>query len=110
MVRTQIYLSHAEHEFVLGEAGRRKLPMAAVIRQYIDEQMEIPDVAWANNPMLQATDDETAGPEDGSLNHDHYVYGAPKRFVKKDGAWAKAAALPDDYFDAPAEKREEVHK
>jgi len=102
MVRTQIYLNRTEHEFVMAEAGRRNVPMAAVIRRFIDEKMAIPEDAWADNPMLRNSDAEAAGPEDGSINHDHYVYGAPKRFEKKDGAWVEAGALPADYFDKPA--------
>jgi hypothetical protein len=54
MIRTQIYLSRSEHEFLQAEATRRNQPMAAVIRGLIDKQMDIPEDAWANNPMLQS--------------------------------------------------------
>ena len=53
--------------------------------------MEIPKDAWVNNPMLQDQDNDSPGPEDGAINHDHYVYGTPKRFVKNDGMWVEAA-------------------
>src|SRR3954447_19480211 len=53
MIRTQIYLSRTEHDFVQAEAARLGQPMAAVIRNLIDEKMEIPDAVWTNNPMLQ---------------------------------------------------------
>ena len=59
MVRTQIYLSRTEHTFLLTEAGRRNIPVAALIRGFIDEKMEIPKDAWANNPMLQDLDDDS---------------------------------------------------
>lgn len=100
MLRTQIYLSRAEHDFVEQEASRRDLPMAAVIREFIDEKMEIPDDIWMNNPMLQATvhDPQWEGREDGALNHDHYVYGSPKRWIKVKGKYLEAPALPDDYY------------
>src|ERR1700742_4181938 len=52
MVRTQIYLSKAEMDFVQREGARQGLPMAAVIRQFIDDKMEAPDTAWTHNPML----------------------------------------------------------
>src|SRR5581483_668047 len=73
MVRTQIYLSKAEMEFVQREGARRGLPMAAVIRQYIDEKMEAPDSAWTHNPMLSPSveDPSWEGHEDGAINHDH---------------------------------------
>src|SRR5579871_4033124 len=66
MVRTQIYLSQAEHDFVQREAARREEPMAAVIRGFIDEKMELPADAWTNNPMLEPTvsDPDWKGHED----------------------------------------------
>ena len=39
MVRTQIYLNREEYDFVQAEARRRNEPMAAVIRNFIDEKM-----------------------------------------------------------------------
>jgi hypothetical protein len=105
MLRTQIYLSRTEHEFVQREAGRRNLPMAAVIRQFIDEKMEAPDNAWTANPMLSPSAEDPAweGHEDGSINHDHYIYGSPKKYVKGKTKWVEAPPLPEDYYDkAPA--------
>ncbi len=92
MVRTQIYLTRAEHEFVASEAARRGEPMAAVIRGYIDDKMRLPDSAWAANPMLEPTPSDTGLelPEDAAINHDHYLYGAPKKYVKKRGQWVLA--------------------
>lgn len=92
MVRTQIYLTRSEHEFVTAEALRRGEPMAAVIRGYIDDKMQLPDAAWESNPMLDATphDPDLALPEDAAINHDHYLYGSPKRYLKKRGRWVLA--------------------
>ena len=96
MVRTQIYLTRAEHEFVTAEAARLGAPMAAIIRDYIDEKMRLPDAAWETNSMLEATprDSGFALPEDAAINHDHYLYGAPKRYLKKRGKWVLAEAAP----------------
>lgn len=104
MVRTQIYLSKAEHDFLQTEARRRNEPMAAVIRSFIDEKMEIPEDAWTNNPMLRPfpPDPEWKGHEDGGINHDHYLYGCPKHWIKVEGKWVEAPPLPDDYYDNPA--------
>jgi hypothetical protein len=101
MLRTQIYLSREEHEFVQREAARRDMPMAAVIRKFIDEKMEIPEDAWTNNPMLRPTvhDPDWKGHEDGGLNHDHYLYGCPKKWIKVKGKYVEAPPLPDDYYE-----------
>jgi hypothetical protein len=89
MVRTQIYLTRAEHEFVLAEAKRKGEPMSSVIRGFIDQQMAIPEDAWTANPMLEPTPDVPGweGREDGAINHDHYIYGAPKKYRKQGGDW-----------------------
>ena len=92
MVRTQIYLTRAEHGFIAAEAARRGEPMAAVIRGYIDDKMRLPDSAWALNPMLDPTpeDSRLELPEDAAINHDHYLYGAPKKYLKRRGQWVLA--------------------
>ena len=100
MIRTQIYLNRHEHDFVQREAARRSEPMAAVIRRLIDDKMEIPEEAWTNNPMLEPTprDPDWTGHEDAGINHDHYLYGSPKKWIKVKGQYVEAPPLPDDYY------------
>jgi hypothetical protein len=92
MVRTQIYLSRSEHEFLQSEAARRNTAMAAVIREFIDEKMAVPEDIWAKNPLLNPPLDDPGfeGHEDGALNHDHYISGGPKKFIKSKGQWKPA--------------------
>jgi hypothetical protein len=98
MVRTQIYLTRQEHGFLTAEARRKDQPMAAIIRGYIDEKMKLPDDAWVNNPLLQPApvDPDWEGHEDGGLNHDHYVYGTPKRYQKVKGKWVRGPEFVDE--------------
>jgi hypothetical protein len=103
MLRTQIYLSKPEHEFIQTEAARQGQPMAAVIRALIDEKMDIPESAWTNNPLLAPpADPGFVGPEDGAINHDHYIYGGPRKWLKRKGQWVEAPPLPEDYYTNPA--------
>jgi len=106
MIRTQIYLNKSEYDFVQTEARRRDEPMAAVIREFIDEKMAIPEDAWTNNPMLEPTphDPTVAGHEDSGINHDHYLYGVPKNVIKLKGKWVDAPPLPDDYYENRASR------
>ena len=89
MVRTEVYLTRAEHAFLQSEAARRNEPMDAVIRGYIEERMRLPEDAWKNNPMLEPTpkDPDYAGREDGSVNHDFYVYGGTRKYEKRGKQW-----------------------
>jgi len=104
MIRTQIYLNRREYDFVQREASRRDEPMAAVIRNLIDEKMNLPDEAWTNNPMFKPwpADPDNDSPEDAAINRHHYRTGAPKSRIKQDGKWIEAPPLPEDYFDNPA--------
>lgn len=97
MVRTQIYFTRDEHSFLRSEAARSGKPMASVIRGYVDEKMEVPGEAWANHPFLRPLPDDPdwEGHEDGSINHDHYIYGCPKKFVKKKGKWVPAPPIDE---------------
>ena len=106
MVRTQIYLNREEYDFVQTEARRRNEPMAAVIRNFIDEKMEIPEDAWTNNPMLRPWphDPDWKSHEDAGINHDHYLYGVPKDVIKVKGKWVDAPPLPDDYYENRASR------
>ena len=100
MVRTQIYLSREEHAFLQAEAKRRDQPMSSVIREIIDAKMTIPEDAWTNNPMFKELppDPTWVGAEDSGLNHDFYIYGTPKRYMKRNGRWIKSPPLPKDYY------------
>ncbi len=104
MVRTQIYLNREQYDFVQTEARRRNEPMAAVIRNFIDEKMEIPEDAWNNNPMLRPWphDPNWKSHEDEAINHDHYLYGCPKKWIKVKGQYVEAPPLPDDYYHSRA--------
>src|SRR5579863_3805963 len=101
MIRTQIYLTQHEYDFIQREASRRDEPMAAVIRNFIDEKMEIPEDAWTTNPMFRPTPHDRGwkGHEDGGINLDHYLYGVPKNVIKVKGQWVAAPPLPDDYYE-----------
>ena len=92
MVRTQVYLTRAEYHFLQAEGKRRNEPMAAVIRAFVDEKMQLPADAWEDNPMLRPTpkDSKFDLPEDAAINHDHYLYGTPKKYMRAKGRWVLA--------------------
>jgi hypothetical protein len=108
MVRTQIYLSKREHDFIQHEAERQGQPMAAVIRSLIDKRMDVPDDVWTDNPLLRppVPDPSWAGPDDGAINHDHYIYGTPKKWMMRKGRWVEAPPVPDDYYTNPQSRRD----
>jgi len=104
MVRTQVYLTRAEYDFLQAESSRSGEPMAAILRTFIDEKMAVPIDAWTNNPMLRPAPAEPDwnSPADAAINHDHYLYGAPKKWIKRNGQWVEAPPLPEDYYENDA--------
>ena len=104
MVRTQVYLTQAEYDFLQAESSRRDEPMAAILRSFVDEKMAVPVDAWTNNPMLRpaVAEPDWDSPADAAINHDHYLYGAPKKWIKVNGQWVEAPPLPDDYYENDA--------
>jgi hypothetical protein len=90
MIRTQIYLSKPEYEFLQAEGKRRDEPMAAVLRAFIDEKMRVPETVWENSPLLDppVNDPDYKPRGDGVVNHDHYIYGGEKKYKKVKGKWA----------------------
>ncbi len=107
MIRTQIYLSRPEYDFVQAESRRRDEPMASVIRSWIDEQMQAREEAWVDNPLLRppVPDPSWEGHQDGAINHDHYIYGTPKKWMKRKGKWVETPPLPDDYYTNPTSRK-----
>jgi len=102
MVRTQIYLTRREHEFLQAEARRQNGSLAGVLRAMVEERMRVPEEAWDNNPLLAPPADPSfTGPEDSVLNLDHYLYGGPKKWIKRGGQWVEAPPLPADYHTNP---------
>jgi hypothetical protein len=86
MVRTQIYLTQAEHVFLQKEAKNKGITMAAFLRQMIDDKMEIREDIWLDNPLLSTpVEEDASAPEDASIHLDHYLYGLPKTQEKIKG-------------------------
>ncbi len=82
MVRTQIYLPRDLYDRLRRRGAREGIPMAEHIRKalrlYLDEQARVPE-ALADDDPLWSLVGVADGPTDGAENHDHYIYGAPKK-------------------------------
>jgi hypothetical protein len=88
-VRTQIYLEKSQHEALKQKAAEKSTSMAQIIREavavYLAQSEEDDDFDWEaykNDPIWKIREiAEELGPSgivDGSINHDHYLYGFDK--------------------------------
>ncbi|MDI6869843.1 MAG: hypothetical protein QME79_00555 [Bacillota bacterium] len=79
--RTQLYLDEAQYLFLKESAAKYNTSIAGVVRALIDKEMGGAEVVDENDPLFSlATTAVTTGLEDGSLNHDRYLY--PSRPVR----------------------------
>ncbi len=77
LVRTQIYLSVEQREFLREEGQKSGISMAAALREIISERMKPALVNWEGNPLLDdvAVDPEFKSTGTGSTDADAAVYG-----------------------------------
>ena len=85
MVRTQVYLPRRVYDKLQTRAGKQGLTLAVQVRAALEDYLERVEfeaddgVLHPDDPIFQMIGMIDRGPEDLSVNHDHYLYGAPKR-------------------------------
>lgn len=82
MVRTQLYLPENEHQKLTLLAKEKGLPMAEVVRSYINIGLELEGTenkAGINLLKRLAHMNVKKGPSDLSSNLDNYIYNLPKK-------------------------------
>ena len=82
MVRTQIYLPEEQYKELIQIARRQDKPMAEIIRTYIKiglKREETIDKSGREVMLSLIGIAKGKGPKDLSINHDHYLYGGPKK-------------------------------
>ncbi len=85
MVRTQVYLPREMYDRLQRRAGKHDLTLAVQIREALEDYLErvesqVDDgILHADDPIFQMIGMFDSGLGDLSVNHDHYLYGFPKR-------------------------------
>ena len=80
--RTQIYLSMNMFGVLKKEARAEKKSIAQVIREAIESHLEerrLLKIDWKNDSILNIIGAGKEHVADASVNHDHYLYGRPKK-------------------------------
>lgn len=82
--RTQIYLDQDQMSWLKLEASHRKTTMSNLIRDAVGHLVkERRRVDWENDPIAKLVGAFKGGPPDLAEEHDHYIYGGPKRRFRK---------------------------
>lgn len=85
MVRTQVYLPRDVYEKLRQRAEKHKLTLALQIRAALEDYLgrveaeEDDGILHADDPIFKMIGLFDSGLGDLSVNHDHYLYGAPRR-------------------------------
>ena len=95
MVRTQVYLPRDIYRRLQKRAEENDLTLAVQVREALVEYLKRSDAAEApilraDDPLFQLIGAASSKEGDLSVNHDHYLYGWPKR--EPDIAPARAQA------------------
>jgi len=74
--RTQLYLEEDHYRFLKEQSARYQISMAEVVRRLLDRELEKNEEFKADDPIFQlGREGFTTGRQNGSLNHDQYIYG-----------------------------------
>jgi len=115
MVRTQIYLPHDIHRRLRARAEKQGLTLAVQVRSALEdylERVEADDdgVLHADDPIFQMIGMADSGLGDLSVNHDHYLYGAPKREIIDTPVRRTVREKPSSPYAQPTSKKKARRK
>jgi hypothetical protein len=85
MVRFQVYLPRSTYERLQNRAAQHDLTLATQVRAALDDYLERVEsqdddgILHADDPIFQMIGMFSSKEGDLSVNHDHYLYGWPKR-------------------------------
>jgi hypothetical protein len=96
MVRTQICLPANVHEKLRARAERQGLTLALQICAALEEYFNGLDAVKesglrADDPIFRFIGLGSGQTSDGALEHDHYLYGSPKRGIHRTGPRRKGS-------------------
>lgn len=78
MVRKQVYITEQEERQLKKYARKRRVTQAFLIRDALGRYFSERPEGYAN-PLDAIIGIGKGGPKDGAINHDHYLYGVPKK-------------------------------
>ncbi|HEY7268930.1 MAG TPA: CopG family transcriptional regulator [Dehalococcoidia bacterium] len=92
MKRKQIYIEDDQERRLKELAAERQVPESVLVRAALSEYLAKPFPRFdgpEDNPLwgLVGVVEDADAPRDGSTNHDHYIYGTPKKYkILDDGS------------------------
>lgn len=77
--RTQVYFPEKLYREVRKRAKAESKSVAAVVREAVEKHLKEKEIDWENDPIFKAAGIIKSGVKDLALNHDHYLYGMPRK-------------------------------
>jgi|SRR3990172_2754839 len=103
MVRTQVYLPRKIYDKLQARAEKQGLTLAVQIREALEDYIEDVEaeaddgILHADDPIFRLIGAASSKEGDLSVNHDHYLYGWPKREPADTPPVAQAKETPPRY-------------
>lgn len=81
MIRKQIYIGEETEKKLKDAALLHKVSEAVIVREALEEYLKkkLHKKLKKENPLKKLVGLFSDGPKDGSVNHDFYLYGSPKK-------------------------------
>src|SRR6478672_2123242 len=95
-ITTNVRFPPADYRDLQLRAGRRRLPVASLVREAVAEYLSGPGrderMREREDPVDRLIGAAPGGPRDEALNHDHYLYGWPKERPRETAGGHRGAA------------------
>jgi len=81
-VKTQISLPQKQYDLLKRRANELQSSLSKIVQQALDKYFEPEEPAQIfteDDPLWQIVGAGESDISDGSINHDHYIYGTPKK-------------------------------
>jgi hypothetical protein len=110
MVRTQVYLPRAIYDKLQRRAAKHELTLALQIRAALEDYLERvaserdDGILRADDPIFSMIGMYASDVADASVNHDYYLYGAPKREPKDASPTGIAKEKPHRSYKSKAKR------
>ncbi len=79
LYRAQILLTRTQHRYLKGRSNREGSSVSAIVRELIRIEMESRRQAIKDDPFWEIVGMVAGGDPDAGVEHDHYVYGTPRK-------------------------------
>lgn len=114
MVRTQVYLPRNIYNKLQQRAEKYDLTLAVQIRTALEDYLDRAEIEEddgilrADDPIFKMIGMYSSGVSDTAINHDHYLYGSPKREPDETKTLKRIREKPTSLYRAKPKREKRI--